>query len=83
MLDSLAFTVRDDRLAFDSASIEQDRDHFVAIHIFLVDREASDSVVRQAPQLPADGIEGVGYVDIMDSFWAPTPPEENEGILGM
>lgn len=43
-----------------------------------VDKDSLESVVRRAPQPPADDMEGTGYVNMMDSKWVPSSDEETE-----
>lgn len=106
LLSSFELTIRDDKAAFDGASIETCRDHFNAwvsspsgrnseqldalptatgfdgqprYSFFLhVDSDALDSVVRRAPQPPADDMEGAGYVNIVDARWTPIVTGEKE-----
>jgi len=106
LLESLEFTIRDDKSVFDGVSIETCCDHFEAwvgssegrnseqpdalliptgfdgqprYTFFLhVDGDALDSVVRRAPQPPADDPEAVGYVNIVNAQWAPILTGEKE-----
>lgn len=43
-----------------------------------------DSVERQATQLPETGMDGIGYVNLIDATWQPdpehTPDPEDERV---